>query len=213
VSYLTIKNIHNTNKMILACYKSNKAYSVYDYDTRATAYGYIHEIASTHSSKSGWTCSSIHGSPNIIVDHYDSDNKLFIGAYTLTTTDYSKYLLTSNTLMNDINYLEGTSLVIAVAYYNQYNVEIHDSTHSSGSIYLSANVKTGQFSDIINQSIEIRNGGLNVIVTGEKYLKGWNRSNLNTSSLLWSFPQPNNEKMFALASKTTTTWFLGAAYN
>jgi hypothetical protein len=38
-------------------------------------------------------------------------------------------------------------------------------------------------------------------------VRGWDRSNFNTSSDLWNYSAGGG--MYGLASKSTTTWFLG----
>jgi hypothetical protein len=48
---------------------------------------------------------------------------------------------------------------------------------------------------------------LNIIVAGDEGLKGWGRTNLNTAVLLWNYTVGG--LMRGLASKSTTTWFLG----
>jgi hypothetical protein len=55
---------------------------------------------------------------------------------------------------------------------------------------------------------EIRNAGLNVAVAGHyEGIRGWDRTNSNTASLLWDWSS-GVYWLKALASKSTTTWFL-----
>jgi hypothetical protein len=70
--------------------------------------------------------SAIHGSTNIIGDHNDSLFNLYVGDFSITTGTFPKYFVTSNDRMNDLNYIEGTTLVIASAFNTPRNIEIHD---------------------------------------------------------------------------------------
>ena len=72
--------------------------------------------------------SAIHGSTNIIGDHEDSLFNLYVGDFSITTGTFPKYFVSSNTAMNDLNYIEGTMLVMATAYLTPRNIEIHDTT-------------------------------------------------------------------------------------
>jgi hypothetical protein len=72
--------------------------------------------------------SAIHGSTNIIGDHHDGFARLFVGDFSITTGTFPKYFTTSNNRMNDLNYIEGTVLVMATAWFSPYNIEIHITT-------------------------------------------------------------------------------------
>jgi hypothetical protein len=49
---------------------------------------------------------------------------------------------------------------------------------------------------------------LNIVVTGETQgIRAWDRTNLSTAVLLWNYSAGG--VMVGLASKSTTTWFLG----
>jgi hypothetical protein len=72
--------------------------------------------------------SAIHGSTNIIGDHDDSLPNIFIGNFSITTGTFPKFLVCTNNRMNDLNYIEGTVLVIATANGPPYNIEIHITT-------------------------------------------------------------------------------------
>jgi hypothetical protein len=56
----------------------------------------------------------------------------------------------------------------------------------------------------MSQGREIRNSGLNIVVSGNTGLKAWDRTNLGTAALLWN----SAASVFGLACKSTTTWFL-----
>ena len=113
--------------MICACYDFDKGFYAYDYDTRATNNGFTHEVAPGHpTTKYGFSVSAIHGSTNIIGDHYDSLFNLYVGDFSITTGTFPKYFVTSNNAMNDMNYIEGTVLIMATAFSTPYNIEIHD---------------------------------------------------------------------------------------
>jgi hypothetical protein len=86
--------------MVNLCRINNKGFLIFDYDTRATNSGYTHEVAAAHTPKWAHAISAIHASTSIIADHVDSDNKLFICAYTVTTT-FEKHLIASNNKMAD----------------------------------------------------------------------------------------------------------------
>ena len=102
--------------MINACDFSGKGFNVFDYDTRATFNGFTHEVASSHpTTKSGRSVSAIHGSTNIIVDHDDTFFNLYVGDFSITTGTFPKYFICSNIKMNDLNYIEGTVLIMATA--------------------------------------------------------------------------------------------------
>jgi hypothetical protein len=51
---------------------------------------------------------------------------------------------------------------------------------------------------------------LNIIASGDTALKGWDRTNLSTAPLLWNY---TGGVIMGLASKSTTTWFLGGRSN
>jgi hypothetical protein len=115
--------------MINACNVANKGFNLFDYDTRATNNGFTHEVASGHATtKLGWSVSAIHGSTNIIGDHNDSLFNLYVGDFGITTGTFPKFFVCSTNLMNDLNYIEGTVLVIANANSTPLNIEIHDTT-------------------------------------------------------------------------------------
>jgi hypothetical protein len=70
--------------------------------------------------------SAIHGSINIIGDHEDALFELYVGDITITTGTFPKYFVTSNYKINDLNYIEGTVLIMAAASNAPpYNIEIH----------------------------------------------------------------------------------------
>ena len=108
--------------------------------------------------------------------------------------------------MTDLNYIEGTSLIMATATSSPYNVEIHDTNQATGSTYLSTNIKTGSFTATIIQGREIRNSGLHIIAAGGSDMRGWDRTNLSTAPDLWLYNAGGTKR--ALGSKSTTTWFL-----
>jgi hypothetical protein len=113
--------------MINACGVNNKGFNLFDYDTRATNNGFTYEVASGHpTTKYGWSVSAIHGSTNIIGDHVDTLFNLYFGDFSITTGTFPKYFISSNNAMNDMNYIEGTVLIVATAWNGPYNVEIHD---------------------------------------------------------------------------------------
>jgi hypothetical protein len=122
--------VFGTNKMINACWVSGKGFNAFDYDTRATLNGFTHQVASGHATtKKCASVSAIHGSTNIIGDHEDTRFELYVGDFSITTGTFPKYFATSNTYMNDMNYIEGTVLIMAtVADYPPYNIEIHITT-------------------------------------------------------------------------------------
>ena len=116
--------------MIVACNIANKGFNLFDYDTRATLNGFTHEVASGHATtKRGISVSAVHGSTNIIGDHADGLPNLFIGDFIITTGTFSKYLISSSNAMGDINYIEGTVLVLVTASWDgPWNIEIHDTS-------------------------------------------------------------------------------------
>jgi hypothetical protein len=115
--------------MMIACYSSNKGFYIFDYDTRTTNAGFTHEVASGHpTTKYASSVSAIHGSTTIIGDHYDTIFKLYVGDFSITAGTFPKYFVTSSNRMIDMNYIEGTVLVMATSSSNPYNIEIHDTT-------------------------------------------------------------------------------------
>ena len=115
--------------MINACNNSGKGFNLFDYDTRATANGFTHEVASGHpTTKKAVAISAIHGSTNIIGDHFDSIFNLYVGDISITTGTFPKFFVSSTTLMNDMNQIEGTVLIMGVSFVNPYNLEIHITT-------------------------------------------------------------------------------------
>jgi hypothetical protein len=72
--------------------------------------------------------SAIHGTTNIIGDHEDTLFNLYVGDFSITTGTFPKYFITSNNRMQDINYIEGTMLVMASAWNTPRNIEIHITT-------------------------------------------------------------------------------------
>ena len=69
--------------------------------------------------------SAIHGSTSIIGDHTDTLFNLYVGDFSITTGTFPKFFVTSNTHINDLNYIEGTVLITAIPYITPFNVEIH----------------------------------------------------------------------------------------
>jgi hypothetical protein len=115
--------------MINACWVNGKGFNVFDYDTRATNNGFTHEVASGHpTTKYGRSVSAIHGSTNIIGDHADGLFNLYVGDFSITAGTFPKFFFTSNNMMNDMNYIEGTMLIIAAGNATPRNIEIHDTT-------------------------------------------------------------------------------------
>jgi hypothetical protein len=70
--------------------------------------------------------SAIHGSTSIIADHIDTLLNLYVGDFSITTGTFPKFFVTSNAFMNDMNYIEGTVLVMATPAITPWNIEIHD---------------------------------------------------------------------------------------
>jgi hypothetical protein len=102
--------------MVTACWATGKGFNLFDYDTRATNFGFTYEVASGHpTTKKGISVSAIHGSTNIIGDHVDTLFNLYNGDFSITTGTFPKFFVTSNNRMNDLNYIEGTALIIATA--------------------------------------------------------------------------------------------------
>jgi hypothetical protein len=116
--------------MISACEVASKGLNLFDYDTRATINGFIHEVASGHATaKKGRSVGPIHGSTTIIADYEDGISRLFLADVSVTTGPFTKYFNTSSTnFMCDLNYIEGTVLVIATSYFGPWNIEIHITT-------------------------------------------------------------------------------------
>jgi hypothetical protein len=115
--------------MIIACSVSGKGFNVFDYETRATNNGFTHEVASGHATpKAGISVSAIHGSTNIIGDHSDSLFELYIGDFSITTGPFPKFLVTSSSRTSDMNYIEGTVLILATTSNYYCNIEIHVTT-------------------------------------------------------------------------------------
>jgi hypothetical protein len=115
--------------MVNACDDTNRGFNAFNYDTRATNAGFSHEVASGHpTTRKGNSISAIHGTTNIIGDHEDSLFNLYMCDFSITTGTFAKFFVTSVNLMNDINYIEGTVLVIATAYSSPRNIEIHDTS-------------------------------------------------------------------------------------
>jgi hypothetical protein len=115
--------------MINSCYATGKGFNAFDYDTRATLNGFTHEVASGHTTaKNGISVSAIHGLTNIIGDHDDSLFNLYVGDFSITTGTFSKSFVTSNNRMNDLNYIEGTVLIMATPNTPPANIEIHDTS-------------------------------------------------------------------------------------
>jgi hypothetical protein len=113
--------------MISACNVASYGFYAFDYDTRATNGGYTHELASGHATtKRGFSVSTIHGSTNMIGDHDDTLFNLFIGDFSITTGTFPKFFVSSNDKMSDLNYIEGTVLVMAVSIDSPRNIELHD---------------------------------------------------------------------------------------
>jgi hypothetical protein len=70
--------------------------------------------------------SAIHGSTNIIGDHFDGLFNLYVGDFSITTGTFPKFFVASNSQIIDMNYIEGTALIMATAYHTPRNIEIHD---------------------------------------------------------------------------------------
>jgi hypothetical protein len=70
--------------------------------------------------------SAIYGSTNIIGDHFDGRMELYVGDFSITTGTFPKFFVNSNNAMNDLNYIEGTVLVMATSSNTPFNIEIHD---------------------------------------------------------------------------------------
>ena len=70
--------------------------------------------------------SAIHGSTTIIGDHNDSLFNLYVGDFSITTGTFPKSFVTSNNMMADMNYIQGTVLVMATSFNAPRNIEIHD---------------------------------------------------------------------------------------
>jgi hypothetical protein len=75
----------------------------------------------------GSAVSAIHASTSIVGDHWDTRFELYVGDFSITTGIFPKIFVTSNSRMFDLNYFEGTVLVMASATWTvPYNLEIHD---------------------------------------------------------------------------------------
>ena len=48
---------------------------------------------------------------------------------------------------------------------------------------------------------------MNIVATSATSLRGWDRTTFNTASNIWNYTA--GSFMIGLASKSTTTWFLG----
>ena len=115
--------------MINACFVVGEGFYIFDYDTRATLNGFTHEVASGHATtKRASSVSAIHGSTTIIADHWDSISNLYVGDFSITTGTFPKFFVTSNNQMTDLNYIEGTMLVMATSRAFPVNIEIHHTT-------------------------------------------------------------------------------------
>ena len=115
--------------MVNACWNVVKGFYAFNYDTRATLNGFTHQVASGHpTTKRGYSISAIHGSTNIIADHDDGLFELYIGDFRITTGAFPKLFVSSNNAMIDLNYIEGTALVMATAGSSPHNVELHDTS-------------------------------------------------------------------------------------
>jgi hypothetical protein len=115
--------------MINACANTGKTFNLFDYDTRATNNGFTHEVASGHpTTKNCYSVSAIHGSTNIIGDHDDSRMELYVGDFSITTGTFPKYFVCSIDKMSDMNYIEGTVLIMATSHVGPKNFEIHDTS-------------------------------------------------------------------------------------
>jgi hypothetical protein len=115
--------------MINSCFSSGKGFYIFDYDTRATNNGFKHEVASGfETTKCALSVSAIHASTNIIGDHYDSIPNIYVADYNQSTGTFPKFFVSSNNYAHDMNYIEGTVLIIATAWNPPYNIEIHITT-------------------------------------------------------------------------------------
>ena len=114
--------------MINPCYVVGKGFNVFDYDLRTNGLnGFTHEVASGHATtKKGYSVSAIHGSTTIIGDHDDTFFNLYVGDFSITTGTFPKFFVSSNDKMSDLNYIEGTVLVMAVSIDSPRNIELHD---------------------------------------------------------------------------------------
>jgi hypothetical protein len=122
------QNVFGTNKMVNACRVTAKGFNVFDYDIRATNNGFTHEVASGVTTRKATSVSAIHGSTNIIGDHEDGLFNLYIGDFSITTTTFPKSFVSSSNYTFDLNYIEGTVLIIAVSFVSPFNIEIHITT-------------------------------------------------------------------------------------
>jgi hypothetical protein len=52
--------------------------------------------------------------------------ELYVGDFSITTGTFPKFFLSSNNAIYNMNYIEGTLLVIATARSSPWNIEIHD---------------------------------------------------------------------------------------
>jgi hypothetical protein len=112
--------------MINACNVIGKGFHTYDYDTRATLNGFTHEVASGHlGAKNAYSVSGIHGTISIIGDHNDGGYRLYVVDFSITTGTFPKFFVTTSTAMSDLNYIEGTVLIMATARSTPFNIEIH----------------------------------------------------------------------------------------
>jgi hypothetical protein len=116
--------------MISACRNNGNGFYAFDYDTRATSGGYTHEVASGHpTTKNGNSVSAIHGSTNIAADHNDSRFEIYVGDFSITTGAFPKFFVSSKRMINDLNYIEGTVLILTTAGWGgPFNIEIHITT-------------------------------------------------------------------------------------
>jgi hypothetical protein len=116
--------------MINACNVSGKGFLIFDYDLRTNGLnGFTHEVASGHATaRKGFSVSAIHGSTNIIGDHTDGLSNLYVGDFSITTGTFPKFFVTFTNPMGDLNYIEGTVLIMATTFIPPSNIVIHITT-------------------------------------------------------------------------------------
>jgi hypothetical protein len=115
--------------MVSVCNILTKGFYIFDYDTINTNFGYTYEVAPGHAAiKKARSVSAIHGSINIIGDHEDSLFNLYVGPFSQNTGIFPKFFISSSNLMTDLNYIQSTSLVMAISRFSPSNIELHDTS-------------------------------------------------------------------------------------